>query len=172
MRSLSEQNLVDCSYTHGTHGCNGGNPAAAFQYVIDNHGINQDNVYPYKARVESCKYNYKNYSVSISGYKFIEKSEEALQQAVATEGPVSVCIDTSRYSFQFYSSRVYDEPSCSSTNLVHAVAVVGYGNLNGKDYWLVKNSWGTSWGQRGYILMSRNKNNQCAIASYALYPIV
>ena len=175
LKSLSEQNLIDCSYNHGTYGCNGGDPAAAFRYVKGSQGIIQDSDYPYKARVEMCKYKYnydsKNY-VSINGYKSIEKSEDALQEAVAKDGPVSVCIDASRYSFQFYSSGVYDEPSCSSTNLDHAVAAVGYGNLNGKDYWIVKNSWGTSWGQQGYILMSRNKNNQCGIASYAFVPSV
>lgn len=66
---------------------------------------------------------------------------------------------------------VYNEPACSSVRINHAVLVVGYGT-SPSDYWLVKNSWGTRWGMDGYIKMSRNKNNQCGIVSYAVYPLV
>ena len=97
-------------------------------------------------------------------------NEFALQGAVAHIGPISVTINAGLPSFQMYTDGVYDDPSCHPSQLNHAVLVVGYGTLNGKDYWLVKNSWGRDWGMKGYVMMARNKENQCGIASAAVYP--
>ncbi|XP_053365296.1 digestive cysteine proteinase 2-like [Clarias gariepinus] len=145
----------------------------AFEYLNTTGGLDTEASYPYEARMSFCRYNPATVGTTCTGYVSIKNEDEnALQEAVATIGPISVAINTEQGSFQLYASGVYEEPKCSSTNLTHAVLVVGYGTENGKDYWLVKNSWGTAWGDKGYIKMSRNKNNQCGIATRASYPLV
>uniref|UniRef100_A0A673A8W3 Cathepsin S-like n=1 Tax=Sphaeramia orbicularis TaxID=375764 RepID=A0A673A8W3_9TELE len=169
---LSPQNLVDCSTKYGNHGCNGGFMHKAFQYVIDNPGIDSDASYPYRGVEQQCRYNPAYRAANCSGYRWVPQgNEDALKQALASVGPVSVAIDATRTQFIFYSSGVYDDPGCSQ-RVNHGVLAVGYGTLNGQDYWLVKNSWGQTFGEGGYIRMARNKNDQCGIALYAVYPVL
>jgi len=143
----------------------------AFKYIINNKGIDTEASYKYTATgPNQCRYNAANRGATLSNYHDIPQgSESSLLNSVYIT-PVSVAIDASHSSFQFYSSGVYYEPSCSPTQLDHGVLAVGFGTMNGKDYWLVKNSWGGNWGASGYILMSRNRNNNCGIATAASYP--
>jgi len=173
LTSLSEQNLIDCSTAQGNEGCEGGLMDQAFQYVISNNGIDTEASYPYTATgPNACRFTRSNVGASIKSFHDVPSgSESALLNAV-TKTPTSVAIDASHSSFQFYSGGVYNEPACSSSQLDHGVLSIGYGTYQGTAYWLVKNSWGTSWGLNGYIMMSRNKNNQCGIATAASYPIV
>uniref|UniRef100_A0A8B9NZE8 Cathepsin S n=1 Tax=Apteryx owenii TaxID=8824 RepID=A0A8B9NZE8_APTOW len=168
--SLSAQNLVDCSRSYGNEGCGGGWRTKAFQYIIDNQGIDSDDSYPYTAQDGTCHYNPAARAANCSSYVELPYGDEsALKDAVANAGPVSVGIDSSQPTFFLYKAGIYDEPHCSQIGN-HAVLVVGYGTSDGKDYWLVKNSWGVHFGEQGYIRMSRNRGNQCGIASYASYP--
>jgi len=170
--SLSEQNLVDCSTAEGNMGCNGGLMDAAFRYIIKNKGIDTEESYPYKATgPNSCKFSNAHIGAIIKSFHDVASGSESALQTAVKDRPVSVAIDASHQSFQLYHSGVYHEPACSRTSLDHGVLAVGYGTEGSKAYWIVKNSWGPSWGMKGYILMSRNQNNNCGIATAASYPV-
>lgn len=173
---LSEQNLVDCTKSYGNEGCKGGWMDNSFKYVRDNKGIDSETGYPYYTReLGYCYYNAQYNTATDTGFVDLPSGDEnALKTAVATVGPISVAIDATHASFMRYRSGIYYETQCGNglRNLDHAVLVVGYGTENGYDYWLVKNSWATTWGDQGYIKMARNYNNQCGIATKASYPLV
>jgi len=171
LTSLSEQNIMDCSDSYGNQGCNGGLMTQAMQYIIDNKGVDTESSYPYTAEDGTCNYNSANIGATLTAYVNVNSGDESDLIAKATKAPVSVAIDASQSSFQFYSSGVYNEPACSSSQLDHGVLAVGWGtDPSGGDYYIVKNSWGTDWGMQGYIMMSRNRNNNCGIATMASLP--
>lgn len=170
--SLSEQNILDCSWKQGNKACEGGSLTAAYEYIIENHGIETELSYQQNKPVKhECHFKKENVGAVMSSCKTIARgSEKDLQIAVALEGPVSVAIDASQIGFQSYKSGVYDDASCTR-NLNHAVLVVGYGTEHGKDYWLVKNSWGQKWGENGYAKILRN-DNHCGIADNSMFTVV
>ncbi|XP_021035509.1 testin-2 [Mus caroli] len=173
---LSEQNLLDCMGFNVTHDCSGGFMQNAFQYVKDNGGLATEESYPYRGPGRKCRYHAENSAATVRDFVQIPGSEEALMKAVAKVGPISVAVDASHGSFQFYDSGIYYEPRCKRVHLNHAVLVVGYGfegeESDGNSYWLVKNSWGEEWGMKGYIKIAKDWNNHCGIATLATYPIV
>jgi len=106
--------------------------------------------------------------ICISGHN-CTTNEVDLAISVSSVGPISVLIDASQPSFQFYASGVYSDPKCATNKPNHSLQVVGYGTNNGQDYWIARNSWGTNWGMNGDILIARNKGNMCGIASSACF---
>ncbi|OHS97642.1 Clan CA, family C1, cathepsin L-like cysteine peptidase [Tritrichomonas foetus] len=166
--SCSEQNLVDC--VTSCAGCSGGMESYALDYILESQDgwLMGEDDYPYEAVEGSCRFDKSKGIVQIKSYAHGKEGDEDYLKTLSSQGVCDVAINAGSYSFQLYTSGIYDEPSCSSYLLNHAVGLVGYGTENGVDYWIVRNSWGPAWGEAGYIRMSRNKDNQCGIASDAL----
>ena len=172
LRNLSESQIVDCDVNASDQGCNGGWMDGAFKYAIKE-GMEAERYYPYEPVDANCTYDKSDVVANFTGFKDVVGGESGLEEAVATIGPISVAIDAGTADFQFYKSGVFYSKDCSPTMLDHGVLVVGYGTMEkGGDYWIVKNSWGETWGDKGYILMSRNRDNNCGIATKPSYPIV
>lgn len=170
--SLSEQNLVDCSYGYGNEGCNGGWPEAAMRYVINRSGVDTEVSYPYMGDDETCTYKTTNVGATINKTVNISSGNMTeLYYAIANVGPISVAIDAEG-DFQFYNSGIFISTTCSSVFLDHAVLAVGYGRTKTQKYLIIKNSWGADWGMDGYIYFSADTPNMCGVASVASYPLV
>lgn len=167
LTALSEQDLVDCSKQNS--GCQGGLMNLALQDIAKLGGIESENDYPYKASPGKCRFEQsKSVFNDKDAYIMTSKDEEKLKELVAKYGPVSVAIHAGMFKFQFYKHGVFYDKHCPNKEktLNHAVLIVGYGHdKKGGDYWIVKNSWGSVYGEQGYIRMARNKGNMCGIAT-------
>ncbi len=167
--SLSEQQLVSCDH-NGDNGCNGGLMDNAFEY-IEQYGISLESTYPYTSGggdSGTCDTDKVAPVVTVTGYTDIPSKDEDALLAAIEQQPVSVAVEADKSAFQLYKGGVLDDASCG-TNLDHGILAVGYGTDGGKDYYKVKNSWGATWGESGYLRMVRGKN-QCGIASQSSYP--
>ena len=171
---LSEQELIDCAdaETYDCHGCSGGLPSYAFNFIKDK-GLETENDYPYQAKDSSCRYNATQERIITDGpFNITSGDEDQLLNELYQHGPISVAFQVVD-DFVHYSSGIYSSTECKSTtqDVNHAVLAVGYGfDDQGTAYWLVKNSWSDSWGDAGYFKIERNVN-MCGIAVCNSYPL-
>lgn len=174
--SLSAQELVDCTRTHAAGGnCDTGITTSGYGFIMENGGVATEESYPFIAvQNPTCKANnFVDRMGAINGYvQVTQNDEQALKRAVAQQ-PVSVLFDAHDPNFQFLGKGVYSGPCGFNVN--HAVAAIGYGEENGVKYWLIKNSWGTSWGDGGFTKFLRDvpySQGLCSVATWATYPVM
>jgi len=165
---LSEQQIVDCSTDFLNHGCDGGNSARSYLYIKGSNGITTEAEYPYTGVQGDCRNSTFDRTYSVYGFTFIPPNdEEAFLEAIATKGPVAAVMLPNPL-FKFYDSGVFE---CADTSLkgqgevkLHVMLIIGYGvEDDGVEYFLVKNSWGPSWGNEGYVKIRRNVLKNCGL---------
>jgi len=169
--SFSEQQLVDCSASYGNQGCNGGLMDNAFTYTAAK-GIEQESVYPYTAVTGTCKYNAADITKVNTGHTDVAPSNQNALLTAAANQPISVAIEADQSVFQLYTGGVITSKACG-TSLDHGVLVVGWGTSGTQAYWIVKNSWGASWGLSGFVWIARSTATGpgiCGIASLPSFP--
>nr|CAD1845068.1 unnamed protein product [Ananas comosus var. bracteatus] len=174
--SLSEQELVDCDTEGEDQGCDGGYMDDAFEFIVKNGGLTSEANYPYQGTNGTCDAKMAARSraaATITGYEDVPANSEAALLKAVTQQPVSVAVDGGSIGFQLYAGGVLTG-GCG-TELDHAVLAIGYGtdSGDGTKYWLIKNSWGEMWGEKGYMRMERDveaKEGLCGIAMMASYP--
>jgi len=160
LTSLSMQQIVDCDTNDD--GCNGGNPPTAYEYVIKAGGLETYADYPYTAKDGTCKFSKSKIAQSISSWKYVTRTrnEKEMQDFTYTTGPPSVCVDAS--TWDSYRGGVYTRADCG-TQLDHCVQIVGWTVVKSQNVWLVRNSWGASWGNSGYLYVAMGED-ACGIA--------
>jgi C1A family cysteine protease len=167
LEKFSEQQLVDCAYiSYGNYGCNGGLEDNAFKYYETNDAM-LESTYPYTARKGACQYDASK-ATNVEVSKYLDVASENVSQLKAAVGQqvTSIAIEADQAVFQLYSTGIFDSAKCG-TNLDHAVALVGYGD----NYWILRNSWGTSWGEQGYMRVAMQDGaGVCGLNMEPVYP--
>lgn len=167
---LSEQEIIDCGRGYYIAGCNGGSEAGAIEYISQN-GLSYEHEYPYTGERGPCRRNETTDRYQATFTKLLTpikpNSETTLMRQLLLYGPVIISIDHLHESFMRYSSGIYYESNCktSGDKSSHIVMLTGYGSEKGQDYWIIKNSFGQRWGEKGYFRLARNRNNHCLIAT-------
>jgi C1A family cysteine protease len=168
--SLSEQELVDCSGSAGNQGCEGGLMDNAFNWIISNGGLCTEGDYPYTAQDGTCQTNCTS-AVTITGFTDVPPNDESQLESAVVLTPVSIAVEADQSAWQLYSGGIVMASTCG-TQLDHGVLLVGYGTDGGQAYWKVKNSWGASWGEQGYIRLQKGAGGAgtCGLCSDPSYP--
>jgi len=163
---FSEQQLVDCDKVD--QGCNGGLMEDAYKY-LENDGLMTSADYPYTGKNDKCSYNKDNVSAKITGYHYAGTTDEAkIRQLLFEEGPFAIAINATPLQFYFWGIfNPWWEWICSPKQLNHGVLIVGYGISGKTPYWIVKNSWGAHWGEKGYFRIIANKG-ACGLNTYVI----
>ncbi|XP_066578890.1 cathepsin K-like [Amia ocellicauda] len=170
---LSKQQLMDCSGDFGNRGCNGGLPFVAYEYIQSIGGIQAEATYPYAMTKQVCAADKSKFVATVKGWMSLPSgNEQALEDALVTIGPVAITIDSTTPSFQFYQSGVFYDPQCTNWKQNHAMVVVGFGTEGTDNYWIIKNSWGTSWGENGYLLLAKDQGDECGVSQNGVIPLV
>lgn len=169
---LSEQELVDCSTKD--YGCNGGMMHTAFDYIIENGGLYDNNDYEYVAKTQNCSKPLnisKVHGSAISKYKFVIPNSVLDMKLSVLQNPVTIAVDADNIYFRFYKDGVIDVPLNVSKTLNHAVLLVGYDYDEDGEYWIIQNSWGKKWGINGFCKMRIQPNEGTLLCqSYGVYP--
>ena len=172
----SEQQFMDCSDGYQAAGCEGGLPNHGFDYLEGVTGLSTENTYPYEAQPGTCRFNIQNVIARVfnGSVNIVPGDEEAIFQAITKFGPITVGLDVTEDFFS-YDGGIFESTTCKNDSLIinHSVLFIGYGvdNNSGAEYWLVKNSWGTSWGEEGYMRIKRGVN-MCSLANCALLTLI
>jgi C1A family cysteine protease len=165
---LSPQEIVDCDTTD--NGCSGGWPSNAYQFVISEGGLETAANYPYTAQDGTCNFQSNEVAVTISSWQYATQNsdESTLQTNLVGWGALSVCVDAS--SWQDYTGGVLMAADCTN-NIDHCVQLVGYDMTQSTPFWIVRNSWGTDWGENGYIRLQYGQDT-CAVADVATSSVI
>jgi len=167
------QQIVDCDLGNGDEGCNGGDTPTAYAYVMKAGGLENGTVYPYTAEDDSCAFNPNDIQAKISSWNYAtkDKDEVQMQEVLVAKGPLSICVDAT--TWQFYVGGVIS--SFCGDELDHCVMITGFQNYTSMfgtyPVWNVRNSWGSDWGEGGYLYVERG-NDLCGIADEVTLPVV